>query len=210
VLHRVAMDKVFQCAVVFVYACTATVGSDMALNQKGDNENRFPRLQASNLEKRSFNLPEDFEGTHNLLLVAFQREQQEQVDTWLREMKRFENVDPGLHYYELPTIQSPNRLVRWFIDTGMRRGIPDQKARARTITLYIDKQPFLEALGIPEEKRIYCFLVDRTGRILWRDEGIFDESKAAGLKESLQELMKPISGNLGGSERSGSGATRER
>lgn len=164
----------------------------MTLDKNGDSENQFPRLQASNLEKRSFNLPEDFEGMRNLLLVAFQREQQEQVDTWLREMKRFEDVDPDFRYYELPTIQSPNRLVRWFIDTGMRRGIPDRKARARTITLYIDKQPFLKALGIPEEKHIYCFLVDRTGRILWRTEGVFDESKASSLKEFLQKLGKPV------------------
>jgi hypothetical protein len=154
---------------------------------------RFPRLIASNLEKRSFTLPDDFEGGRNLLLVAFQREQQQQVDAWLREMRQFEEVDPEFRYYELPTIQSPNRLVRWFIDTGMRRGIPDPKVRSRTITLYIDKQPFLKALGIADESRIYCFLVNRSGQILWRAEGVFDDSKALSLREYLQSLTKPLS-----------------
>ena len=152
---------------------------------------RFPRLTASNLEKRTFTLPDDFEGSRNLLLVAFQREQQQQVDTWLREMRRFEELDPEFRYYELPTIQSPNRLVRWFIDTGMRRGIPDPKARSRTITLYMDKQPFLKALGITDENRIYCFLVNRSGQVLWRAEGGFDDAKAVSLRERLQSLMKP-------------------
>jgi hypothetical protein len=183
-------------SLIALTAVTSKVGLGLASEAIVDGEARFPRLIASNLEKRSFTLPDDFEGSRNLLLVAFQREQQQQVDTWLREMRRFEELDPEFRYYELPTIQSPNRLVRWFIDTGMRRGIPDQKARSRTITLYIDKQPFLKALGITDENRIHCFLVNRSGQILWRVEGGFDDAKAVSLRERLQSLVKPPSVGL--------------
>jgi hypothetical protein len=147
----------------------------------------FPSVKAANLEKRDFSLPADFEGDRNLLLVAFEREQQKDVDTWLREMKRFEEVDPGFHYYELPTIQRPNAFMRWFIDTGMRHGIADRKARERTITLYIDKKPFCDALLISDQKKIYQFLVDRKGKVLWRSEGLFDETKGASLRSALGE-----------------------
>jgi hypothetical protein len=183
-------------SLIALTAVTSKVGLGLASEAIVDGEARFPRLIASNLEKRSFTLPDDFEGSRNLLLVAFQREQQQQVDTWLREMRRFEELDPEFRYYELPTIQSPNRLVRWFIDIGMRRGIPDQKARSRTITLYIDKQPFLKALGITDENRIHCFLVNRSGQILWRVEGGFDDAKAVSLRERLQSLVKPPSVGL--------------
>jgi hypothetical protein len=147
---------------------------------------RFPRVKGSNLEKRTFSLPTDFEGERNLLLVAFERDQQKDVDTWLREMKRFEELDPGFRYYELPTIQRPNAFTRWFIDTGMRRGIPDRKARERTITLYLDKKPFCDALLISDQKKIYQFLVDRNGKVLWRSEGLFDETKGASLRSVLE------------------------
>ena len=147
----------------------------------------FPSVKASNLEKRDFNLPADFEGERNLLLVAFEREQQKDVDTWLREMKRFEEIDPGFHYYELPTIQRPNAFMRWFIDTGMRHGIPDRKARERTITLYLEKKPFLDSLLITDQKKIYAFLVDRQGKVQWRSEGVFDETKGASLQSALRE-----------------------
>ena len=147
----------------------------------------FPAVKASNLEKRELSLPADFEGERNLLLVAFEREQQKDVDTWLREMKRFEESDPGFLYYELPTIQRPVALARWFIDSGMRRGIPDRKARERTITLYLDKKPFCDALLITDQKKIYALLVDRAGKILWRSEGDFDETKGASLRIALGE-----------------------
>lgn len=147
---------------------------------------RFPDLKASNLEGREFNLPADFAGERNLVLIAFQREQQEQLDTWLKEMKRFQEVDPGFEYYELPTIEKLNPFMRWFIDTGMRRGIPDKNARARTITLYIDKKPFEESLQLPTEKTVYALLVDRKGNVLWRTEGAFDEAKGESLRKALQ------------------------
>jgi hypothetical protein len=147
----------------------------------------FPSLKASNLEKRDFNLPTGFEGERNLLLIAFEREQQKDVDTWLREMKRFEELDPGFRYYELPTIQRPNAFARWFIDTGMRHGIPDRTARARTITLYLDKAPFCNALHIVDQTKIYAFLVDREGKVLWRSEGVFDETKGSGLSSALRD-----------------------
>ena len=147
----------------------------------------LPSVKASNLEKRYFSLPADFEGDRNLLLVAFEREQQKDVDTWLREMKRFEELDPGFYYYELPTIQRPNAFTRWFIATGMRRGIPDRKARERTITLYLEKKPFCDALLITDQKKIYAFLVDREGKVLWRSEGLFDETKGASLRSALGE-----------------------
>ena len=160
------------------------LGAPAAENSPGAH---FPSVKASNLEKRDFNLPADFEGDRNLLLVAFEREQQKDVDTWLREMKRFEELDPAFYYYELPTIQRPNSLARWFIDTGMRRGIPDRKARERTITLYLDRKPICDALLITDQKKIYTFLVNREGRVLWRSEGVFDETKGASLRSALGE-----------------------
>lgn len=83
-----------------------------------------------------------------------------------------------------------NPLTRWFIDSGMRRGIPDPNARARTITLYIDKKPFEQALQLPTEKTVYALLVDRSGKVLWRAEGLFDESKANSLREALKGPTK--------------------
>jgi len=148
---------------------------------------RFPDVKASNLAKRELSLPADFEGDRNLLLVAFERDQQKDVDTWLREMGRFEELSPTFRYYELPTIQRPNAFMRWIIDSGMRSGIPDRKARERTITLYIDKKPFLESLLITGQKKIHAFLVDRSGGVLWRSEGVFDEEKGDSLRKALGE-----------------------
>lgn len=149
----------------------------------------FPRLEAQNLEKQHVSLPEGFAGDHNLLLIAFKREQQENVDTWLREMKRFEAI-PGFRYYELPTIGRLNPIARWFINRGMRSGITDREARERTITLYLDKASFRKALNLPNEDGVYAILVDREGRVHWRAEGDFDEAKGESLHLTLNRMVQ--------------------
>jgi hypothetical protein len=148
---------------------------------------KFPALESETLEKQSVQLPQDFQGERNLLLIAFEREQQKDIDTWLTQMKRYEDIDKEFRYYEIPTIEKMNRFMRWFINTGMRHGIPDKKARERTITLYIDKEPFKKSLQIPDEKKIYAMVVDRAGDVLWRATGPYDEANGKSLREFLEE-----------------------
>jgi hypothetical protein len=148
---------------------------------------KFPALESETLEKQSVQLPQDFQGERNLLLIAFEREQQKDIDTWLTQMKRYEDIDKEFRYYEIPTIEKMNRFMRWFINTGMRHGIPDKKARERTITLYIDKEPFKKSLQIPDEKKIYAMVVDRSGNVLWRATGPYDEANGKSLREFLEE-----------------------
>ena len=186
------MRTVIGLAIVMLLATTASpaTGADSTRKETmGGPQGTFPELKASNLQKKTLSLPGDFAGERNLLLIAFQRKQQENVDTWLREMKRFKS-SPGFHYYELPTISKLNPIARWFINRGMRSGIPDPEARARTITLYLDKAEFMNALNLPDENQIYAVLVDRVGRVHWRAEGDFDEAKAASLQQALSRASQ--------------------
>jgi hypothetical protein len=146
----------------------------------------FPFVRGENLEGRAFTLPADLKGTYNLLFIAFQREQQIDINSWLPFAKQQVKEHPSLAYYELPTIYRGNPLFRWGLNTGMRMGIPDKKAREVTITLYLDKQAFRKALDMPDEERIYVLLVNSKGEVLWRVEGPFNEEKGQDLKLALE------------------------
>lgn len=153
---------------------------------------QFPEIEGKNLAGKKFHLPRDFEGGLNLVILAFQREQQLVVNTWLPTADLFENIYPELRYYELPTISRMNPFVRWFIDTGMRSGIKDPKSRKKTITLYLDKRSFRKTLGISGEDNIFILLVDKEGKILWRSEGPCDVNKAKSLSEFLKESIEQV------------------
>lgn len=151
----------------------------------------FPTVHARNLNRRSFHLPGDFESQRNLVIVAFQRDQQAAVDTWTAPVRDLLARYPDLRWYELPTIRHANPLFRAWLDGAMRGGIPDHQSREQTITLYVDKVAFRQALGLPHEDTIYVLLVDRAGHVLWRGEGEYAARLAAQLEAVLAGTAQP-------------------
>jgi hypothetical protein len=147
---------------------------------------QFPTVTGANLQRKKLSLPQDFRGEPNLVFIAFQQWQQTQVDTWIPFARQLEETHAGVRYYELPTIQRLGALARTFINEGMRAGIPDPMARERTITLYLDKAAFREALQLPGEDDIYVLLLDHRGQVLWRTEGSFSSEKGDALTAAVQ------------------------
>ena len=146
----------------------------------------FPVVTSTNLEGKTLTLPRDFAGERNIVFVAFLRKQQDDVDTWVPFVKQLLARTPGTDYYEIPTIKRMVAPMRWMINRGMKGGIDDRSARDRTVTLYIDKDPFKQALGITDENTIHVLVVDRAGHVWWRTTGAFDAGKGQELEQALK------------------------
>ncbi len=159
--------------------------SRLAVNS---NEVHFPTVSGFNLDRQEFEFPRDFAGELNLVFVPFLQRQQATVNTWVPLAQEIEASFPGVIYYELPTIDEMPMLSRTFVNEGMRAGIPDQKSRERTITLYIDTAEFMQATDIPDKSDVHTLLVNRNGEILWRATGNFTVEKG-------QELLAAIEAN---------------
>lgn len=151
---------------------------------------RFPAVSGFNLNRQELEFPRDFRGALNLLFVPFLQFQQTIVNTWIPFADRLEAAFPELAYYELPTINELPALSRTFINEGMRAGIPNAKARERTVTLYVDLARFMRALGIPTKNEVHVLLVDRQGGILWRTTGSFDETKGSALATAIETYLR--------------------
>ena len=147
----------------------------------------FPMVSGYNLNRQEFEFPRDFGESLNLVIVPFQQYQQTIVNTWIPFVQEVEATFPGFIYYELPTIHEMPALSRTFINEGMRAGIPDETARERTVTLYLDKESFRSALDIDDENDVHLFLVDQNGNILWRTTGEYTSEKANQLIEAVEE-----------------------
>jgi len=148
----------------------------------------FPNVTGSNLNGKTFQLPRDFQAPASLVFIAYQREQQRDIDSWKSAVTGLHRRYPFIGEYELPTLSRSITFFRGFIDGGMRRGIPDPATRAATITLYIDKSAFNRALDIGDERAIVIVLVKPDGTILWRASGSYVTGKEAGLDAALTPL----------------------
>src|SRR5512139_1815515 len=116
----------------------------------------FPELEVTSLDGRRLRLPADLDGP-TILILAFERHQQAEVDDWIEELQA-----AGCPYpiVEVPTIGTRYRLFRPFIDGGMRAGIPDPVVRARTLTVYTDVGRVLAGLGLRSTRHVVVALAE--------------------------------------------------
>ena len=148
----------------------------------------FPTVNGSNLLRHKLTLPQDFHGSLNLVFIPFERWHQMEVDSWSTLAGELERQYEGLFYYELPTIQSRNPFYKTFLNEGMRASIPDPKTRERTITLYLNKEDFRAALGMPDEAHIYVLIIDRQGNEFFRARGPYSQEAETALRQRILQL----------------------
>jgi hypothetical protein len=152
---------------------------------------RVPSIEGKALTGDKFAAPGDFTRPFNILLIAFLREQQEDIDTWLLRLEELEDSDQDIAVYEFPVLPEMNRVTRWFIYQGMRGGIPSERARARTVTFHLDKEEFRNALKIGTEDSIQVFLADSSGTVIWRETGVWSEAKQSEMMSVIRPQEKP-------------------
>ena len=145
---------------------------------------RFPTMQVKNLSDETKAFPADFPAERTLLLIAFQREQQDILDAWSERLNLRKPDAPA--WLELPVIDDPGALLRWFVDVGMKNGIADPFVRARVFSVYTPRTEFIRHLGLPGTDQVHLVVVDRAGNILCRVSGDWSAEKEKTLKEGLK------------------------
>jgi len=153
---------------------------------------QLPTVNGSNLNREKLNFPKDFVGEINLVFIAFQQWHQDLINEWVPLAEELEKTIPNFHYYEFPVVYKMGWMGRTFLNEGMRAGIPNPATRGRTITLYLEKSDFREALDIPDEGTIWAYLFDKEGRVVWRLSGEFSQEKGAALETAVTEILQPV------------------
>jgi len=151
---------------------------------------KFPRIDARNLQGLDVRLPEAFAGKRNVVMIAFQRQHQSLVDSWVPWLEQQSASDDGLRFYEIPTIGRMWAPARRFIDGGMAAAIRVPAILQRTFTVYGDVSRLTTPLGITDRSTITIALVDDEGHVRWQRTGGFTQDIAAELETALDVLRR--------------------
>ena len=149
---------------------------------RNDDPARFPTLAADDLNGREVSLPADFPGDPTLVFVAFKRQQQSDVNQWVAAMRLEQR--PDVAWVELPTINAGFRIMKGFVDNGMRSGITDFASRARTISIY-GQSDLMTPLGINTTSQVLALVVRPNGVIVEQVQGLPDAAKLSKLNTAL-------------------------
>ena len=170
------------------FILSACIGSGKNTDIKVGDAETFPTITGIDLLGDEKELPTYFEGDFNIVTIAFQQRQQENVNTWINALEPMLSESENLRFYELPVIYKMNPLFRTWINNGMRSGIPDEAARKRTITVYTDRAKFYDTMDM-QESNIYTLLLNKEGQILWRTSGDATEEKLENLSRAIADAQ---------------------
>jgi hypothetical protein len=141
----------------------------------------LPTVTSYSLDKAKVTLPDELAGQHNVLILYFEPNQSEAAVAWATALQPVKYANPGMQSYILPVYPRENFLYRWWIDTSLRSSATPAQEWRTTIPIFVDKNKFLSALDIRDEKQFVVLLTDKAGRVEWRTEGPLNDTKLASL-----------------------------
>jgi len=146
----------------------------------------FPEVTAKSLANTDESIPASASGKVALVVVAFLRESQPQLDSWLEPFIEKFGGKEGFTFYEVPMISSGYKFMRAVIDGGMRGGIPEPKHK-HVVTMYGDVEKYMQALNL-DSRYGYAFLLDREGIIRWQGQGLANAETVSELFATAEKL----------------------
>jgi len=151
---------------------------------------QFPELRGKTLSGKEMVFPGSVEGFVTFLALAFERQAQAQVDSWVEPFAHAFGGAKWCAFFEVPMLAGGWKLLAGYIDGGMRGGIPAD--RHDHVVSYYGKLGFYTgALRMNGRSLCHCFLLDRKGIIRWTGKGFAD-------KESLENMLDTTSALLRG------------
>jgi hypothetical protein len=166
--------------------CAVLLPAALAAQSAGSSKPAvFPAITAYSLSKVKLNLPADFAGQINLLLISFQPEQQTQIDTWMPVAQAFQHTNFSFRWYRLPAAARENFIFRWWDNSSMRSDETDPETWPWIVPLYVDTNEFRRSLQIPTDRQIAVLLVNKQGQVLWRAQGPLTPDKHASLAAAV-------------------------
>ncbi len=149
---------------------------------------KFPVIEAETLSQEKVVFPEVTQGKTALILIAFKRQTQGQVDSWLDPFIEEFGGNEQVTFYEIPMISNNWKWMSGWIDSGMRSGVPSYK-HDHVATYYGPLSEYFEYFSIQDKRLCYVFLLDEEGNIIWKNQ---DAATPDSYNELSQFVRKKI------------------
>ena len=152
----------------------------------------FPHLVTRSLTGTPHVLPDALPGPSDLVVCAFRRHHQRDVDAWRAVAASVALASP-VGFWEVPILGRGWTPMRSWIDGGMTAAIADLAIRGHTLTAYTNVAAVCRQLDLDGPRAVVALLV-REGQIVWRAVGPPNEAHHSSLAVACANLYEGMSG----------------
>jgi hypothetical protein len=147
----------------------------------------LPSISGESLAGGNVQLPKDASGKITLLISSFSKKGGQDAQLWAKQFSIEFAQNANVVSYSLIFLESVPRLIRGFVSSGIKKGIPQEK-HPQAIRITKDEKLWKERMQVSNDDVAYLMLLDQSGKIIWMHNGEFKESKFAKLKEKIEVL----------------------
>ena len=145
---------------------------------------QLPQITTENLDGKTLTFPDDFTHPLNLIVMPFDREQQEQALTWLKPFQEIA-ASNEIGYYSIAALPNLDSGIRMLVLGGLQVGVREPDVRAVTTIAFLENQiAFTEALNTTTDE-LRVFLMRDSGEIVWTTTGSYEAVNAEDFVESI-------------------------
>jgi hypothetical protein len=170
--------------VAWLAAVTAAFVLAVAAPSESNVMGRLPAVTAKRLDQQRIVLPQGLSADRTLALVAFNRNQRAEIDSWILGLGL--DRDSNIPWIRMPVLNDPgNDDARTAIENRLLARHTGEDARSRLVPVFTNREAFIRAAEISGTEHASILVLNREGKILARVEGLFDQDKARALRETL-------------------------
>ena len=172
-----------------VLGWVGAIGAALALAIAAPSESgllgKLPSFTAKRMHDQApIVLPQQLPSARTLAVVVFKNAQQDEAQAWIDGLRL--NHDPSIAWVRIPVFSHHN-------DESQRRSkealllarYPREDDRARIMSVVTDKDAFVRATGLTSTDHVSLLVLDRSGNVLAKAQGPYDEGKAQALRQTV-------------------------
>jgi hypothetical protein len=172
-----------------VLGWVAAIGAAFAFAFAAPSESgllgKFPSFTAKRMHDQApIALPQQLPSDRTLAIVVFKNAQQAEAQGWVDGLKL--NQDPAISWIRIPVFSDRNdEAQRRTKEALLLARYPSDDERSRMMAVVTDKDAFVRTTGLTDTEHVSVLVLDRTGNVLAKAQGPYDEAKAQALRQTV-------------------------
>jgi hypothetical protein len=150
---------------------------------------KLPIMTGTNLTDQTDQFPNKFTQPYQLIVMAFEREQQPNMIHFVPLFQEIAASRPDFDYYSLITMGDVPLPIRPFISGGLSSIVTESAIQEATYLFFLsDTDALLQALHIPDTEVLRIYILNQSGDVLWEGSGNFTPELEATIRQTVDAL----------------------
>jgi hypothetical protein len=148
----------------------------------------LPKTDEVTLAGDQVNLESSLKGNTGILVLGFSKKSGDQAKEWTKALLSEFSADRSVVIFEMPILESMPRLVRGMAVRSMKNASSPTE-RQHFLPVFHNEMQWKQVAQFSEPDDAYIVVLDREGKIVWREHGPIDEKRKTELIGRIRAVL---------------------